>query len=126
MGNKSVQLADWTHKNVRITDIRSLCKLFVISIDDKEVTTPLFINNAIFEDRLYSYFLKNSFTREDVLSLEWNMYITKGYFIKITDASGKVERFEQDNKEKWFVSYFEVAGPLSTFSSVYKDQKNQK
>lgn len=125
MDNKTVQITDWTHKNVRITDIRSLYKLFVITIDDKEVRTPLFINNAIFEDRLFSYFLKNSFTREEVLGLEWNMCITKGYFIKI-DATGKVERFDQDNKEKWFVSYLEVAGPLGTFSSVYKDQKNQK
>jgi hypothetical protein len=119
---------DWTHLHVKITDIRRLSKLYVIYTNVLEQNTtgapkfigPLFVNAKIFEERLAPYFLKDvhRITREDILGVEWNMYITKGYFIKI-DKDGNVKEFPQMDKEKYYVSYLEIAGDLGTFTSIY-------
>jgi len=117
---------DWTHKNVLITDIRKISNLFVISVDDKTITSSLMINEKIFNERLRSYFLKepNKITREEILSVNWNFYITKGYYIKIQPDSDNFKRFDQD-ENKFYVSYLEIAGELSSFQSVYKQSKEQ-
>ena len=125
---------DWTHVGVHITDIRKLAKLYVIHTDlvgevhlnyDKPIG-PLFVNAKIFEERLTPYFLKDihRITREDVLGVTWNMYITKGFFIKI-DKEGNVKEFPQTDKEKWFVSYLEIAGDLASFHSVYHNRDEE-
>jgi hypothetical protein len=115
---------DWTHKAINITDVRKLSKLYVIK--HALINSPLFVKDTIFEERLKSYFLKdmNQITRDDILSVTWNMYITKGFYIKINEK-GEVEKFPHD-PEKWYVSYLEIEGPLGTFSSVYRDKELNK
>ena len=112
---------DWTHPNVKITDIRKLSEFYIFTIIGLD--SPLMVKDRIFEERLKPYFLKDGFkvTRGEILSVEWNMYITKGYYIKVND-SGLVETYPHD-PEKWYVSYLEIDGPLGTFASVYKDKE---
>ena len=118
---------DWTHKNITIKDVRKLNKLYVLKIMDPMMSTqieaPLFVKDTIFEERLKSYFFKDiqNITREEILSVKWNMYITKNYYIKI-DTQGNITKYDQNN-EKWYVSYLEIEGPLGTFTSVYRDRE---
>jgi hypothetical protein len=115
---------DWTHTNVVITDIRKLNKLYVIKIlcsgpKDEQIAHSLFINEKIFDDRLKSYFLKEAVDviRDEILNVKWNMYITKGYFIKIID--GLIKETMQD-PEKYYISFLDIAGELGTFHNIYK------
>jgi hypothetical protein len=120
---------DWTHKNVKIRDIRKLNKLYVFKItdlSDTKIEDALFVKDNIFEERLKSYFLTdlNDINRGDILSLNWNMYITKGYYIKINEK-GEVDQFNHD-PEKWYISYLEIDGDLGKFSSVYSNKDINK
>jgi hypothetical protein len=118
---------DWTHKNITITDVRKLNKLYVLKITDpmaaSQIESPLFVKDNIFEERLKSYFLKDivSITRNEILNVNWNMYITKGYYIKVNEK-GNIEKYNNDS-EKWYISYLEIEGPLGTFTSVYRDKE---
>jgi len=120
---------DWTHKNITIKDIRKLYKLYIIKISDpisSEIESPLFVKDTIFEDRLRSYFLKDVYkiTREEILSVKWNMYITKSFYIKANEQN-EIEKFYHD-PEKWYISYLEIDGPLGSFFSVYRDKEIYK
>lgn len=119
---------DWTHKIIHISDIRKLNKLYVFKLYPSSSSTEipdtsLFVKDTIFEERVKSYFLRDMsrITREDIFKVSWNMYITKGYYIKI-DESGKPIRYDID-PEKWYVSYLEIDGPLGSFCSVYRDKE---
>jgi hypothetical protein len=117
---------DWTHKSLSIIDIRKLNKVYIIRVNDPnsdiQIESPIFVKNTIFEERLTSYFLKNisQISRKDILDVKWNMYITKGYFIKINDI-GELEKFDHDPK-KWYISYLEIDGWLSSFPTIYKNK----
>lgn len=115
---------NWTHSNVAIVDIRKLNKLYAIKIND--VTPTLFVKDTIFDERLKSYFLKDNITRDEILGVKWNMFITQGYYVKI-NASGEIEKFGQrpTEKDKWFVSYLEIDGPLGTFDSIHKEKEEK-
>ena len=121
---------DWTHKNVAIKDIRKINKLYVIKIQDPmavaQIDSALFVKDTIFEERLKSYFLKDmsQISRTEILGVSWNMYITKGYYIKI-DENGNASKFEHD-PEKWYISYLEIEGPLGSFYSIYKEEKEKE
>ena len=114
---------DWTHKKVTITDIRKLYQLFIFTIDIVTIEGPLFVNEQIFYNVLKSYYmtLKEDFTRSQILDVKWNMYITKGYYIKLNE-SGEVVKHNQD-ENKYYVSYLEICGALGTFCSVYRDKE---
>jgi len=116
---------DWTHKEISITDIRKINNLYILSVDDKKVSPPLLVNEKIFNERLKLYFLKDAHRvpREEILSVKWNMYITKGYYIKIY-AEDDVKQFPME-ENKFYVSYLEISGPLATFQSVYKPPKQE-
>lgn len=117
---------DWTHKDVKIQDIRKVRKFYVISINDKKITSPLFVQHDIFEGRVDSYYLRgyndltsrkgsySSMTREEVTNVNWNMVITKGYYIKLTD--GREEEVYKD-PDKFYISFLEIAGPLGNHVS---------
>ena len=110
---------DWTHKDVYITDIRKISKLYIISIADKKISSPLFVNQRIFEERLRSYFLKepSDVSREEILGVKWNLYISKGFYIKV-NFEGEVKNFDMD-ENKFYISYLEIAGPLAAFQTYY-------
>lgn len=129
---------DWTHKELSIEDIRKLNKLYVIKVQGPQKSvrdiidndfynavtqTVLFVKDMIFETRLESYFLKpiTQISREEILSVKWNMYLTKGYYVKI-DEEGNIEKFP-NTPDRWYVSYLEIAGPLGSFCSVYSNNK---
>lgn len=133
-GLKDPGSKDWTHTNFRITDIRKLSEFYIFTIEMAKdvlsseykgtgdpVESPLMVKDRIFEERLKPYFLKDAFrvSREEILQLKWNLYITKGYYIKIT--GGEVNKYNMD-PEKYYVSYLEIAGPLGTFASIGKDK----
>ena len=111
---------EWTHKAVKISDVRKVRKFYVLSVDDKKIDSPLFVEHNIFEGRLNSYYLKNvnstgGFTREQVVSPKWNMVITKGYFIKYNN-DGEAEEVHKD-ENKHYISFLEIDGPLGTHIS---------
>ena len=117
---------DWTHPNVEITDIRKLSQLYVLTIKSKEINKPLFVKTHIFEDRLKSFFLVDyvdKLSRSDVLTQRWNMYITKGFFIKIRDGI-IIKHDEKTDPDKYYVSFLEIDGALGSFESVYKEKNN--
>jgi len=137
-GLKDPGTQDWTHTNLRITDIRKLSEFYIFTVDHRvnqvsstlsvsksvgaPIDLPLMVKDKIFEERLRPYFLKDAFrvSREEILGVDWNMYITKGYYIKI--SRGEVHRYDMD-PEKNYVSFLEIAGPLATFASILKDKE---
>jgi len=106
---------NWTHTEVTIKDIRKLYRLYALMLDDKNIPTPVHVSEKIFEDRLKSYFLneRGAFSRDEIMKLKWNMYITRGFYIKINEK-GEIVKYDQDDKEKFYISFLEVAGPLAT------------
>jgi len=120
INDKIVSSLGWTHKSVTIQDIRLFNKLYVIYTNAMRIESPLFINKNIFEDRLNSYFLGKVCTREEILSLKWNMYITQDYYVKV-DGAGNINKIP-GTKDKWYVSYLDIEGPLGEFSFVYKNE----
>lgn len=111
---------DWTHKKITITDVRKVFKFYVLSIDDKIIKSPLFVDHNIFDARLKSYYLKNGdeyfdIKRTDILNVKWNMVINKGYFVKY-DKNQNLEKIEKD-PEKYYISFLEIDGPLGTHIS---------
>lgn len=117
---KNQSAIDWTHFKVKITDIRLFNKLYIIYTDIEEVSAPLFINKTIFEDRLNNFFIGKEYKREDILALEWNMYVTKDFYVKV-DGEGNLNKIA-GNTNKWYVSYLDVEGDLGEFSFVYKNE----
>ena len=114
-----METLDWTHKNANFTDIRKLNDFYIFTIN--HIDKPLIVKRKILEERLKQYFLTNnleSISRKDILEMDWNLYITKGYYIKI-DEMGEAEKFHQD-EEKFYVSFLEPAGPLGTFNKKSK------
>lgn len=110
---------EWTHKGVSITDIRKVKKFYVLTLVDKKITNPLFVDHSIFEGRVNSYYLRgfnnsrlnmNDLTRDEVLSVKWNMVINKGYYIKY-DATGNEDKIYKD-EDKYYISFLEIDGPL--------------
>lgn len=109
---------NWTHESVTINDIRKLKQLYAISIIDEEVEGSILINSDIFDERIKSYFLKDisQISRTDIIGVKWNMYLTKGYYVKTHPVDGLME-FDQ-NPDKWYVSFLDIAGPLGSFDNI--------
>jgi len=126
----TTEVKDWTHHNIKITDIRKLSEFYIFTIEEDSKSDkasevehhPLMVKDKIFEERLKSFFLKDPFrvSRDEILSARWNMYITKGYYIKI--SKGQATKFDMD-RDKFYVSYLELAGPLGSFCSILKDKE---
>lgn len=121
-----MNINDWTHRDVKITDIRKITGLYILKIEDKKIDSPLFVNDQIFNERLKSYFLvdHHKLNRGDVLSVKWNMYITKGHYIKIKNDI--IEEIQGPEEDRYYISYLEIASPLATFSSINNKQKELK
>lgn len=118
---------DWNYPKATISDIRKLNKLYVIKIADDSMP-PLFVKDTIFEERLKSYYLQDitQLSRFDILGLKWNLLLTKGYYIKV-GIDGEAQKYGQriEDKDKWFVSYLEIDGPLGTFDSIRKEKEDK-
>jgi hypothetical protein len=112
---------EWTHNNVKITDIRKLSKFYMFTIDNDIINSPLLVKDEIFDERIKPYFLKevSRITREEILSVKWNMFITKGCYIKI-NRGGEIQEFNMD-ADKYYISYLEISGPLGGFSSICRE-----
>ena len=124
---------DWTHKGVRIIDIRKINKIYVIKIcisdfvneQNKQIEdATLFVKCTIFDERLHSYFLKDAYkvTREEILNVKWNLYITQGHYVKI--ENDVITEFKQD-PNKFYVSFIEIDGPLGTFLTTHKEKHEE-
>ena len=121
---------DWTHKDVKITDIRKLSEFYIFTIlsltpNDLPYSGALLVKSNICEERLKTYYLKdaNRVSREEILNARWNMFITKGYYIKL-QSNGLAQKFDMD-PSKYYVSYLEISGPLGTFQSVCKEKDHK-
>lgn len=119
---------DWTHTDLIIKDIRKLKQLYAISIDHEDITGSILINSDIFDERLKSFFLREprNITRGEILAQKWNMYVTKGFYVKqdLLPGGNLLTEFPQ-NPEKWYVSFLEIAGPLGSFDTILsKSPKN--
>lgn len=102
---------EWTHKKVSIKDIRKVKKFYILHVDDKQITSPLFVDHTIFEGRMKSFYLTDNpvFDRSQVLDVKWNMVINKGFFYKIEkDDHEKIDK----DPEKFYISFLEIEGPL--------------
>jgi len=108
---------EWTHKAVKITDIRKVRKFYVLSIDDKKIPSPLFVDHSIFEGRVNSYYLRGfdnlnknyNIAREEVTGVKWNLVINKGFYIKMN--SGVPDKIKKD-EDKFYISFLEIDGAL--------------
>lgn len=122
-------IKDWTHKEIKITDIRILSEFFYI-FTVEGIPGVLLVKRSIFDERIKCYFLNflnqtpNRVSREEILSVKWNMYITRGYYVKIQPEEN-FQIFEQD-PNKYYVSYLDIAGPLGTFQRICKDKEKIK
>lgn len=112
----------WTHKEVSIKDIRRVRKFYILSIDlpgeNHDISTPIFVDQSIFEGRMSSYYLRdnyetNNVKRHEVLDVKWNMVIEKGFFYKIDRDADEPEKVYKD-PEKFYISFLEIDGPLGT------------
>jgi len=119
------EVKDWTHEDVTITDIRKINEFYIFTIKCDDEMGPLTVKSNIFEDRLKPYFLKDAHrvSREEIISVKWNMYITKGYYIKL--HRGKAYPHQVD-PSKHYVSYLEIAGPLGLFQSITSKEKDHE
>lgn len=101
---------DWTHIERKITDIRKVKQFYIISVEHFE--TPLFVDHTIFEARIKSYYLRdtNSFTRQEVLDVKWNLVINLGFYHKL-DREGQIEKIEKKS-DKFYLSFLEINGVL--------------
>ncbi|MEG1010066.1 MAG: hypothetical protein RSE41_05365 [Clostridia bacterium] len=121
----NTEIRDWTHKNVKILDIRKIKRFYILKLDLKDVTSSVTIQKEIFNERLEAYFLKSieNISREDIMSIKLDMFLTQGYFIKI-DKNGNVSYIDKNpyedetSQDKWYVSYFEIPGPLVSFNNI--------
>ena len=114
---------DWTHKSVHISDIRKLNKLYVLKLHGETPDCALFVKDTIFEERLKSYFLKDlaRISRDDIMDVTWNMYISQGYYVKYEESTGDLIKYNHD-PEKWYISYLEIDGALGNFCSIFRDK----
>ncbi len=111
---------EWTHKKIEINDIRKVKNFYILSVNDKKITSPIFVDHIIFEGRIKSYFLKNSMhelDRDNILKLKWNMVINQGYFIKYSEATADIEKNYKD-PDRFYISFLEIDGPLGTYIST--------
>jgi len=107
---------EWTHKKLLINDIRKVKNFYIISLSDKKITSPIFVDDRIFERRLKSYYLKNNIDdikREDILNIKWNMIINKGFFEKY-NQNNDIEKIYKD-PNKFYISFLEIDGPLGMY-----------
>lgn len=117
------KITDWTHKDVRIIDIRKNSKMYILLLDVEGVDTPVTVQSGIFDEQLVSYFMCDTqkISRDDILSVRWNMVLSKGYYIKIDkSAEATATKHFSSNSDKWFVSYLKVSGELGTFDTIYR------
>jgi len=112
---------DWTDKYVKIIDIRKFYKLYAIKV---EQYPTLFVKDSILIDRLRAYFFKDIILREEILSVKWNLYVTQGFYVKFS-PDGDLVKYGQtpENKDKWFISYLDIAGDLGTFNTIHKENQ---
>lgn len=123
---------DWTHKNVKLKDIRKGYKFYTLMLDVQDeygddIITH--VSHQVVEDILTSYFMKSvlHITREQILDLKWNIYLTKGYYIKIDKYSKEVARFDKENHpNKYFISYLDVNTPLVNTIFYNIDAPNER
>jgi hypothetical protein len=107
-------ITDYTHKNVKIKDIRLKTgknndKFFSILVEG--IDNTLHISYDIFNERIKSFFLGKRIDEIDrslLLTLNWNFIITQGYFYKVTDKA--FIKQESPNKNKFFVSILDIVG----------------
>jgi hypothetical protein len=123
------ELTNYTHTNVKITDIRlkrskekgSSKDFFAIKVDDVEST--MFVNFNIFNDRIKSFFLGksvNEIERYQLLDLKWNFIITEGYYLKIIEKDHFEKVYGVPNK--FYVSVLEIAGPIGNFENNFSSR----
>ena len=110
-----MNIIEWTHTGVKINDVRKVKNFYVISVDDKKVTSTIFVDHNIFEGRLKSYYLRDNMdniSRQEVIGIKWNMVMNKGFFIKY-NRDGEEEKTLKD-PDKFYISFLEIDGPLGT------------
>lgn len=118
MSNSTI---DWTHKNIKFSDIRKNNHLYILSIVIDSNIKVVTIKNDILIERLENYYLKpiTEISRKEILDLEWNLYLTKGYYVKV--HNDMVEKFYQD-PNKYYVSFLDISGVLGKFNVITKSK----
>lgn len=117
------KITDWTHKGVKILDIRKSNRMYILQLDvehNKSLISPVTVEISILDNQLKPYYFdQDKFTRNDILSVEWNMVLTKGYYVKV-DSNGECIKTHTSMPQKWYVSYLKVGGALSNFDNIGK------
>jgi len=114
---------NWTHVCLHLTDIRKISEYYLLTISTFGPATVFTVKDKIFEERLRAYFLTDisKITREQILTVKWNFYISKGEYIKI-NKNGEIQKFKMD-EDKSYISYLEIEGPIAKFQSIFKEKE---
>ena len=108
---------EFTHNDLRITDIRLTSNGFYIIMFDHPHFSheTFFIPDVKFNRVLKQYFLNDNYTRKDILDVKYNVNVTKGGFIR--DGV----RVPAD-PNKWYLNTISMVGNLSAgYQKVAED-----
>ena len=110
---------EWTNKNVIFRDIRLIDNFYYITLlnesnsetlyDSSQLITVKF-NSTVLNNVLSSYYLvkKDFFARDEILTLKWNLVLTKGFYYKNINDSYVEMKKEPD---QWYISYININSP---------------
>lgn len=126
------KINDWTHKGIKIKDIRKNFKFYTLLLDVKDNNGEdiiTYVAHNILEEIITSYFMKPMIhiTRQEILDLKWNVYLTQGFYIKIDKYSKEATTFYKDNHpNKYYISYLDIETLLanSIFYNVELSQNS--
>lgn len=125
----------FTH-TVRIVDIRKLClnrnseleenARFSYKIQFDGIDETFYVPSWVFESTLDSYFLNKNYTREDILSVNYNLVITYGSYYKY-NFTLKCHELVKGTLGTKYLSFIEISnsGPLDrTGISIHLPDEN--
>ena len=125
----------FTH-NVRIVDIRKLClnrdsgleenARFSYKIQFDGIDETFYVPSWVFESALNSYFLNKNYTRNDLLSVNYNLVITYGSYYKY-NFTLKCHELIKGTLGTKYLSFIEISnsGPLDrTGISIHLPDEN--
>lgn len=121
---------DYTHRNVNIRDILKITvphkapkrigaidpKYYKILFESGGMllasnNQPFFILDNILDSKLRSYYLTDTFSRDDILKLKYNIHISKDGYYK-SDLSTNTATWTPAVQNQMYLNFIEINSPL--------------